>query len=82
MIRVAEHTAWEEDGDAVLVMDLRTGDVVRLEGTSRTLWLLAPGLTPETLTEAAATAYGLAREDVRDEVEAWLTSMAAYLDVP
>jgi hypothetical protein len=82
VIRVAEHTAWEEDGDAVLVMDVRTGDVVRLDGTSRALWLLAPGLTPDALVGAAATAYGLSPDDIRDEVQAWLTSMAAYLDVP
>lgn len=79
MIRVAAHAAWEDTDDAVLVMDLRSGDVVRLDGTARTLWLLAPGLDREALVTAAAEAYGAAPDDVRDDVLAWLATMEGLL---
>lgn len=55
-MRIADHVAWEPVEDTMLVMDLPSGEVLRLLGAAAQGWQAVVDGTPLTEEQAAALA--------------------------
>jgi hypothetical protein len=69
---------WREIEGAIVVLDLRSGGYLSVNGSGRRLWpLLVGGATADQLADALQQAYGIAAADAQRDVAAFLDMLSS-----
>lgn len=71
-LRIAPHVAWQVVGGETVVVDLRSGHALGLNGTAGLIWSSVERSKPEEIALRIAEEYGLAPEAAREDVREFI----------